>query len=179
MKMTNAMLTTLSIVALVFAGASQADAPKQVGSTVKAHAHEQAHVESVSSIDVPANAKAASATVDRFSKALQAGDMKAVEAMLDPDVLILESGGAERSRREYLGHHAAADAKFLKDAQIQLMRRSAKRGGDLVWIGSESEIHTQKGDEPLTLLSTETMVLKKVGDDWRIVHIHWSSQPKS
>ena len=155
------------------------DEATQSGSTVKAHTHEKALAESVSSIDVPADAVAASATVDRFSKALQSGDMKAVETLLDPEVLIFESGGAERSRQEYLGHHAAADAKFLKDAQIQLISRTGKRGGDLVWIGSESEIHTKGGDKPQTLLSTETMVLKKVGDDWRIVHIHWSSQLKS
>ena len=30
----------------------------------------------------------------------------------------------------------------------------------------------------LSLLSTESMVLRKTGADWRIVHIHWSSRPK-
>ena len=27
----------------------------------------------------------------------------------------------------------------------------------------------------ITLLSTETMVLKKTAQGWKIVHIHWSS----
>src|SRR3546814_2265092 len=77
-------------------------------------------------------------------------------------VLILESGGAERSREEYLGHHAISDAKFLKDAHRQLMRRRARTAGDLAWIGSESELHTEKDGKPLVLLSTETMVLKQI-----------------
>lgn len=30
----------------------------------------------------------------------------------------------------------------------------------------------------MTLLSTETMVLKNTAAGWQIVHIHWSSRPK-
>jgi len=29
------------------------------------------------------------------------------------------------------------------------------------------------------LVSTETMILRKNADGWRIVHIHWSSRPAS
>lgn len=141
-------------------------------------AHEEATKDPTSSMDVPVAAQGATAVVDRFGAALQKADLATVEAILDPDVLILESGGAERNRKEYLGHHAPADAKFLKDAHIQMTHRTARRDGDLVWVGTESEVHTQKDGKPLTLLSSETMVLKLEGDDWRIVHIHWSSRPK-
>ncbi|WP_379655388.1 nuclear transport factor 2 family protein [Pseudoxanthomonas sp. UC19_8] len=50
--------------------------------------------------------------------------------------------------------------------------------GELAWVGSESELHASKDGKPLTLLSTETMVLKRGTQGWRIVHIHWSSRPK-
>ena len=85
---------------------------------------------------------------------------------------------AERSRAEYMSHHAISDAKFLKGSHHQLKRRIARSAGDLAWIGSESELHASKDGKPVTLLSTETMVLRKTGADWRIVHIHWSSRPK-
>jgi hypothetical protein len=129
--------------------------------------------------DVSPDAKAATIVLDRFSAALKKGDMETVKGILDPEVLILESGYAERSRDEYLGHHAVSDALFLGSAQIEQVNRSARRSGDLVWVGTESEIRTLKDDKPLTLISTETVVLKKVGEDWRIVHIHWSSHPKA
>jgi len=129
-------------------------------------------------LDVPAAAQAAVAVIERFGQALAAGDMKTVETLLDPGVLILETGGAERSREQYMGHHAIADAQFLKGAHSQLKRRRARIEGGLAWIGSESELHASKDGQPMTLLSTETMVLKRTGADWRIVHIHWSSRPK-
>ena len=124
-----------------------------------------------------AAARPALVVVEAFSAALQAGDLKRVEAMLDPTLLVLESGGAERSRAEYLAGHAGADAKFLKDAKVTVKNRHARADGDLAWIGTESELVTA-GDKPRTYLSTETMVLRRSAGTWRIVHIHWSSRPK-
>ena len=128
--------------------------------------------------EVPAEAEAAVATVDAFGNALAAGDFKTVESLLDPDVLILESGGAERDRAEYMGHHAIADAQFLMNAHVQTGRRRARVSGDLAWVATESELHATDDGKPMTLLSTETMVLRKTDGGWRIVHIHWSSRPK-
>ena len=116
--------------------------------------------------------------VDAFSTALQAGDLARAGSFLAEDVLILESGGAERTREEYLGGHVGHDAKFLKAAHVQLIHRTARTEGELAWVGTESELHASKDGKPLTLLSTETMVLKNTPNGWRIVHIHWSSRPK-
>ncbi len=146
--------------------------------TVKSPSHEAASAIQRASYPQTVDVQAAIETVDRFSAALKAGNLKTVESLLDPEVLILESGGAERNRQEYLSHHAASDAEFLKDAHVQLLHRTAKHSGDLVWVGSESEIHTRKDAKPFTLLSAESMVLKAVGGNWKIVHIHWSSRPK-
>lgn len=173
---TRYLFTAPILAALLFATAlaNAQEAPKP-----HSHSHEASASDEGSSQQVSEQAQAAVETVDRFSAALKAGDLKAVESLLDPEVLILESGGAERSRQEYLSHHASSDAKFLKDAHVQLLHRTAKRSGDLVWVGSESEIHYQKAGKPATVLSTETMILKEVGEHWKIIHIHWSSRPKS
>lgn len=129
-------------------------------------------------IDVPDAAQAAVATVDRFFAALSAGDLERAGAELDPEVIILESGGAQRSAAEYLGGHAKGDAEFLKDAQQTLMRRTARVSGELAWIASESELRVQKDGKPAVILSTETMVLRSTAGGWKIVHVHWSSRTK-
>ena len=129
-------------------------------------------------VAIEAQAAPAVKVVEAFSSALQAGDLGHVGALLAEDVLILESGGAERSKEEYLGGHAGHDAEFLKAAHVQLIHRTARRDGGLAWVGTESELHASKDGKPMTLLSTETMVLKNTPNGWRIVHIHWSSRPK-
>lgn len=129
-------------------------------------------------IDVSAAATDAAAIVDRFTAALSGGDLAEAAVELDPDALILENGGSERSAAEYLGGHGRSDAAFLRAAQRQLLRRTARASGDLAWVASESELHVRKDGKPVTVLSTETMVLRRDDAGWRIVHIHWSSRTK-
>ena len=127
---------------------------------------------------VASAAKPAVAAVAEFSTALQAGDLKRVEALLDPNVLVLEGGNAEHSRAEYLKHHAAEDAAFLKTVHVMVKRRSAKADGGLAYVTTESDLHQMQDGKMQTIQSTETMVLQKSGEAWRIVHIHWSSRKK-
>ena len=129
-------------------------------------------------VDVASEAQPAVTVVDRFFAALSGGNLEQAGPLLDPDVVILESGGAEHSATEYLGGHAKDDAEFLKGAHHTLLRRTARAAGDMAWVASESELETQKDGKPVTLASTETMVLRSGKDGWKIVHIHWSSHVK-
>lgn len=130
------------------------------------------------SVDVPEEARAAAATVDRFFAALSAGDIDKAAAELDPQVIILESGGAERSAAEYLGGHAKSDAEFLKRAEHKPGHRTARANGDLAWVASDNDMVIQQDGKPVTIASAETMVLRRTGDSWKIVHIHWSSRAR-
>ena len=69
--------------------------------STQAAAQPHAHAQSAQSIDVADAAAPAAKVVDAFSAALAKGEFSEVERMLDPQVLILESGGAEHSRTEY------------------------------------------------------------------------------
>lgn len=129
-------------------------------------------------IDVPEAARPAAAVVDHFFSALSAGDLEQAGGLLDPQVIILESGGAEHSAAEYLGGHAKGDAEFLKGAHHALLRRTARMEGELAWIASESELRVEKDLKPMTLASTETMVLRSTENGWKIIHVHWSSRAK-
>ena len=115
--------------------------------------------------------------VDAFSAAVKAVKLDAAEKLLDPNVLILESGSSERSRDEYMGGHAIADAAFLQNARQQLRYRQAQAEGNFAWVATESTLNSMENGKKIMLLSTETMLLKKTAQGWRIVHIHWSSRP--
>ena len=123
-------------------------------------------------------AKPVATVVEQFAAALKSGDLKRAGDLLADDVLILESGSAEHSRQEYLDHHAPADAAFLKDAQIDVKHRTVRVEGEFAWVGTESDLRTIRDGKPISLLTTETAVLKRTAGGWQIVHIHWSSHPK-
>jgi len=124
---------------------------------------------------IPESAGEAVAVVDAFQAALQAGDIDRAAGYLDPGVVILESGGAEHSRDEYLAVHAPADARFLKTVKVTPGRRTAHVEGNLAWIASLSEYELDKEGSMAFIDAAETMVLRRDAAGWKIVHIHWSS----
>ena len=118
---------------------------------------------------------AAAEVVDAFEAALRAGDLERVSALLDPNVLIYESGGAERSREEYLASHAKADAEFLQGTRGD-KATAFKVVGDVAWATSTATLEYQRDGKPAAADTAETMVLRRGPDGWKIVHIHWSSR---
>jgi ketosteroid isomerase-like protein len=124
---------------------------------------------------VTGTASAPAAVADQFFQALASGDAAAVSALLDPTVVIYESGSVERSRRAYAAEHLGADVAFLKSAQHKVLSRTGDSVGAFAWVATESHLTTQ-GPKPTDIVSTETMVLRKQPDGWKIVHIHWSDR---
>jgi ketosteroid isomerase-like protein/mono/diheme cytochrome c family protein len=126
---------------------------------------------------LPAAAAEPAEIVERFQNFLARGDTAAAANLLDPAVLIFEAGGAEKSRAEYASHHLTSDAAFMRTATLKQIFRTGSATGDLAWVATESTIKAP-GPKPLDLASTETMVLKRTAQGWRITHIHWSSKAR-
>lgn len=122
-----------------------------------------------------ADAVTPAAVVDAFGAALKAGDAAALENLLAPDVFIAESGGAERSFAEYASHHMPADMAFSKAVATTVKDRRVFGNGSLATVVSEAVSKGTWRDKPIHSRLMETMTLQKTGEEWRIVHIHWSS----
>ena len=123
----------------------------------------------------PAERQAAEQVVDAFHRALREGNREAALALLEDDVLILEGGGAERSKAEYAEHHLESDSAFSREVPAQMTRRTAGVTGDLAWVASEGRTTGAFRGRPIDRVTAETMVLRRGPQGWRIVHIHWSS----
>jgi ketosteroid isomerase-like protein/mono/diheme cytochrome c family protein len=147
------------------------------------HSHEHGKQDHVQQGDapnastLPAAAAEPAEVVEQFQRLLARGDTTAAANLLDPAVLIFEGGGAEKSREEYASHHLKSDAAFMRSATVRQISRTGNATGDLAWIATESTIKATS-PKPLDLASTETMVLKRNAQGWRITHIHWSSKDR-
>ena len=118
----------------------------------------------------------AAEAVEAFHAALRRGDKAGALALLSDDVLVLEEGGAERSKAEYASHHLGADAAFSKAVPAQRLRSYGGGGGETAWLASESRVKGSFRGSEVDRVMAETMVLRRVGGAWKIVHIHWSSR---
>jgi len=118
----------------------------------------------------------AAAVVKAFHAALETNNVPAALATLSDDVVIFEGGHVERSKAEYAGHHAPADAAYSAAVPSTLLKQTAFAEGNVAWVISETRATGRYKDKAVDQLTTETMVLRKEAAGWRIAHIHWSSR---
>lgn len=123
-----------------------------------------------------ADAKAAAAVADAFDAALKSGDGPAALALLADDVLVLEQGGAERSKAQYAAEHLDSDIAFSRAVTSTRVRRAGCAWSGTAWIATEARATGRFRDKEVDRLSAETLVLRREPAGWRIVHIHWSSR---
>lgn len=121
------------------------------------------------------DAEAVRAAVHAFHDALAAGDSAAALARLHPDVRVFEGGHAE-TLAEYRSGHLGADMAFSGAVDREVLEESVS--GDAGWALylSEYRMAGTFRDEEVEARGTETMLLVRGGDGWRIRHIHWSSR---
>jgi ketosteroid isomerase-like protein len=148
-----------------------------IGLAPDAHAEEPTRWTAAASAPLSPAATEAANVVDAFRAALSRGDGPAALSLLADDVLILEAGGAERSKAEYAAHHLEADMAFATAVPERVGQRAGMAAGDLAWIASEGRSTGRFNDKPVDRITAETMVLRRERRGWLITHIHWSSAP--
>ena len=125
----------------------------------------------------PGDSAAVAAVIERYHKALAAGDSATALTLLAPDAVILESGGVE-SREEYRGHHLPADISFARAIASSRGKLNVVVRGDVVWASSTSVTQGKYRDRQINSAGAELMVLSREADGWKIRAIHWSSRTR-
>lgn len=117
------------------------------------------------------------AAVDAYHAALSAGDSSAVERLLAPGAVILESGGVE-TRSEYLGGHLRGDIAFAQGVPRERGPITVRMRGDVAWASSVSVTQGEYRGREINSASAELMVLERTATGWKIAAIHWSSRAR-
>ncbi len=114
--------------------------------------------------------------VNAFHAALVQGDSVGALQLLDPRVVIFESGAAEMSRDEFASHHLGADMRYAASTKREVTEIHSEMHGDMAIVISRIAVTGTFGDRDINSRAAETMVLRRSDGVWRIVHIHWSSR---
>lgn len=116
------------------------------------------------------------AAADALHTAIATGDIERVERILDPKVLIFESGGVESSLEEYASHHMHSDMEFMAGMEREVLGRDVFEANNLAVVTTRSRLTGQFKDRAIDSSSLETLVLHKANGRWKVRHIHWSSR---
>jgi len=141
------------------------------------HAHSHADVPSTVKIEstIEGSNHPASLLATQLANAIAIGDVNSLRSIVAPDVLIFESGSMESSLTEYEGHHMPADMAFMKTMRREVISQQVIDSGDSATVVTRARVHGKYKDQEFDLNSTETLLMKRVNEQWKIIHIHWSS----
>lgn len=139
------------------------------------HSHEDSNPATQADPSISDSEHPASQLAVDLSRAIGSGDIDQLKTLMAPDVLIFESGNVESSLAEYESHHMQADMAFMSEMNIEVMSRRVIEAGDAATVVTRSRVHGTYKENEIDLINTETLVFKNLSDQWKIVHIHWSS----
>ncbi len=124
----------------------------------------------------PSGDEAAPRLAGQLHAALASGDSARVLELLHEEVRVYESGHAE-TRAEYRAGHLGADIEFARGTEREVLSERVRSAGDgmALYLAEYRTTGTFRGEQ-VDSRGTETLVVERGSDGWRIVHIHWSSR---
>lgn len=111
-------------------------------------------------------------TARSFHAALARADSLAALALLHNEAVIFEEGRAE-TKQQYSGAHVRADIAFASAVRMETLRDTVLVQGDVAIYVRDYRLRGRYRNRDVDLTATETMVLLRVADSWRILHIRW------
>ena len=126
-------------------------------------------------IAVPASAGTAEEKVAAYHQALLDGDIESAKGMLGKDLVLYEDGVPEKSLKHYTEGHLKSDIAFSAGATRKLESQNTWIEGNTATVSSTYDLKTKYKGKRYHIKAAETMTLRKVDDQWVIIHIHWSN----
>jgi len=114
--------------------------------------------------------------VDAFHMALRKKDTAGALSLLDRSLLVFEFGAVDPTVEAYAFRHLPFDMDVAVATQWKLETRHVGGEGNERWVLSTYRVTGKQADgAPVDQTMLETVILRRSGDLFRIVHFHWSS----
>jgi len=114
--------------------------------------------------------------VDAFHAALRAKDTAGALSLLDRSLVVFEFGAVDPTAEAYAFQHLRFDIDMAAATQWKLESRRVGGEGNERWVLSNYRVTGAHADgTPIDQTTLETVILRRTGDLFRIVHLHWSS----
>ena len=121
-------------------------------------------------------AKLPADAVDGFRAALKRKDTGGALSYLDRSLVVFEFGVADPTVEAYALSHLPGDIDMAAVSDWALQARRVGGSGDERWVLSTYRITGKLPDgKAIDQVMQETAIVRRVGESFRIVHLHWSS----
>ena len=125
-------------------------------------------------------AKLPADAVDGFHAALKHKDTGGALSYLDRSLVVFEFGVADPTVEAYALSHLLRDIDMAAVSDWTLQARRVGGSGNERWVLSTYHVTGKLPDgKPIDEVMQETAIVRLVGNSFRIVHLHWSSDRSS
>lgn len=90
----------------------------------------------------------------------------------------IESGGQNVGLTDLIEHHVEPEGKALK-LELDFTNPVVNIEGDFAWVIVDTQVRATiyKTDRKIHNRGYETIILRKIADEWKVVHTHSSGRP--
>ena len=121
-------------------------------------------------------AKLPADAVDGFRAALKRKDTGGTLSYLDRSLVVFEFGVTDATVEAYALSHLPGDIDMAAVSDWALQARRVGGSGNERWVLSTYHVTGKLPDgQPIDQVVQETAIVRRVGESFRIVHLHWSS----
>jgi hypothetical protein len=115
-------------------------------------------------------------TVDAFHAALRSKDTAGALSLLDRSLVVYEFGAVDATAEAYAFRHLPFDMDVAAATAWKLETRRTGGEGNERWVLSTYRVSGRQSDgTPIDQTTLETVILRRTGGLFRIVHFHWST----
>lgn len=114
--------------------------------------------------------------VDGFRAALKRKDTGGALSYLDRSLVVFEFGVTDATIEAYALSHLPGDIDMAAITDWTLQARRIGGSGNERWVLSTYRVTGKRPDgRAIDQVMLETAIVRRAGDSFRIVHLHWSS----
>jgi hypothetical protein len=116
--------------------------------------------------------------VDQFHAALKRKDTAGALSLLDRGLVVFEFGSVDATLDAYALQHLPYDIDAAVAMQWAVLTRRTGGDGNDRWVLTTYRVTGKDANgTALDYTALETAIVRRTGDSFRIVHLHWSMDP--
>ncbi len=113
--------------------------------------------------------------VDEIARAFERGDLASLDTLYHDSVTVFEGANVDKGWLAYRDGHLAPELEVLVERRMQISDLRARLAGSSAWVTFSYRLAAVSDGQPVAARGVGTMVLRKLGGRWRVVHSHTSS----
>ncbi|HSG80677.1 MAG TPA: nuclear transport factor 2 family protein [Gemmatimonadota bacterium] len=113
--------------------------------------------------------------VEATATAFQRGDFAALDSLYHEGVAVFEDGEAFSGWAGYRDERVLPGYESVRELQVDLQAIDVRLVDSTAWVTCSYRIAGTRDGEPVAYRGLSTMILRKTGGRWLIVHVHNST----